>query len=242
MKYVDEFRDGELARNISANIAREADPKRTYRLMEFCGGHTHAISRYGIADLLPPNVRMIHGPGCPVCVLPIGNYMTQVQSLLDSSDSPPALSADMSSFQRHTPQIQATRRSSCLISAGQNLASVIASISEKAMALKTNVQSDLQTSVSSLNQQLATVQTLNVQITAAIARHQSTTNLEDARDWAINKIAQYTDVTVLQRENGQVALYTSSGVAMLDGESQHSASAPTAIPFSTPQARMSARP
>jgi hydrogenase expression/formation protein HypD len=72
MKYVDEFRDGELARNISANIAREADPKRAYRLMEFCGGHTHAISRYGIADLLPSNVRMIHGPGCPVCVLPIG--------------------------------------------------------------------------------------------------------------------------------------------------------------------------
>jgi hydrogenase expression/formation protein HypD len=40
--------------------------------MEFCGGHTHAISRYGIADLLPPNVQLIHGPGCPVCVLPIG--------------------------------------------------------------------------------------------------------------------------------------------------------------------------
>jgi len=72
MKYVDEFRDGELAKNISTNIAREADPKRNYRLMEFCGGHTHAISRYGIADLLPSNVRMIHGPGCPVCVLPIG--------------------------------------------------------------------------------------------------------------------------------------------------------------------------
>ena len=72
MKYVDEFRDGALAKNIAANIAREADPQRTYRLMEFCGGHTHAISRYGIADLLPANVRMIHGPGCPVCVLPIG--------------------------------------------------------------------------------------------------------------------------------------------------------------------------
>jgi hydrogenase expression/formation protein HypD len=40
--------------------------------MEFCGGHTHAISRYGVADLLPGNVRMVHGPGCPVCVLPIG--------------------------------------------------------------------------------------------------------------------------------------------------------------------------
>lgn len=72
MKYVDEFRDGELAKNIAINIASETNPQLTYRLMEFCGGHTHAISRYGIADLLPNNVRMIHGPGCPVCVLPIG--------------------------------------------------------------------------------------------------------------------------------------------------------------------------
>lgn len=72
MKYIDEFRDGALARNISSAIAREALPARAYRLMEFCGGHTHAISRYGIADLLPASVRMIHGPGCPVCVLPIG--------------------------------------------------------------------------------------------------------------------------------------------------------------------------
>ena len=72
MKYIDEFRDGALARNIAASIAGEADPARRYNLMEFCGGHTHAISRYGVADLLPPPVRMIHGPGCPVCVLPIG--------------------------------------------------------------------------------------------------------------------------------------------------------------------------
>lgn len=72
MRYVDEFRDGALARTIAANIAREATAPSGYRLMEFCGGHTHAISRYGVADLLPPSVRMIHGPGCPVCVLPIG--------------------------------------------------------------------------------------------------------------------------------------------------------------------------
>lgn len=72
MKYIDEFRNGELAKTIAANIAREAVAPSGYNLMEFCGGHTHAISRYGIADLLPANVRMIHGPGCPVCVLPIG--------------------------------------------------------------------------------------------------------------------------------------------------------------------------
>ncbi len=79
MKYVDEFRDGALARNIAANIAREADSRRRYHLMEFCGGHTHAISRYGIADLLPANVRMIHGPGCPVCVLPAGRVENAIR-------------------------------------------------------------------------------------------------------------------------------------------------------------------
>lgn len=72
MKYIDEFRDGPLARKIAARIAAEAQPDHQYRFMEFCGGHTHAIARYGITGLLPRNVRMIHGPGCPVCVLPIG--------------------------------------------------------------------------------------------------------------------------------------------------------------------------
>ena len=72
MRYVDEFRDGTLAAGLARAIAREADRGRDYAFMEFCGGHTHAISRYGVADLLPANVRMIHGPGCPVCVLPIG--------------------------------------------------------------------------------------------------------------------------------------------------------------------------
>jgi hydrogenase expression/formation protein HypD len=72
MKYIDEYRDGELARHIAQCIEAEAQSGRQYNFMEFCGGHTHAISRYGILDLLPPNVRMIHGPGCPVCVLPIG--------------------------------------------------------------------------------------------------------------------------------------------------------------------------
>jgi len=71
MKYIDEFRDGELARRLARTIAAEADPAREYRLMEFCGGHTHAIYRYGVQDLMPANLRFVHGPGCPVCVLPI---------------------------------------------------------------------------------------------------------------------------------------------------------------------------
>jgi hydrogenase expression/formation protein HypD len=72
MKYVDEFRDGGLARGLADRIAAELRPDRRYSFMEFCGGHTHAISRYGITELLPEAVRMIHGPGCPVCVLPVG--------------------------------------------------------------------------------------------------------------------------------------------------------------------------
>ena len=79
MKYIDEFRDGALARQLAVAIAREAAQPRTYNLMEFCGGHTHAISRYGLADLLPANVRMIHGPGCPVCVLPIGRIDNAIE-------------------------------------------------------------------------------------------------------------------------------------------------------------------
>jgi hydrogenase expression/formation protein HypD len=70
MKYIDEFRDGQMARALGSAIRAEARPDRNYRLMEFCGGHTHAIYRYGIHDLLPANVQMVHGPGCPVCVLP----------------------------------------------------------------------------------------------------------------------------------------------------------------------------
>ncbi|MEA1672083.1 hydrogenase formation protein HypD [Nitrospirillum sp. BR 11163] len=70
MKYIDEFRDRDLARTLAAAIAAAADPARDYNFMEFCGGHTHAIFRYGVQDLVPANVRFVHGPGCPVCILP----------------------------------------------------------------------------------------------------------------------------------------------------------------------------
>lgn len=72
MKYVDEFRDGELIERAGREIRRLADPGRHYRIMEVCGGHTHSIYRHGLKDLLPENVELVHGPGCPVCVLPMG--------------------------------------------------------------------------------------------------------------------------------------------------------------------------
>lgn len=71
MKYSDEFRQPEWVRQLAERIAINAQTQRHYRLMEFCGGHTHAIFRHGIADLLPDNVEFVHGPGCPVCVLPV---------------------------------------------------------------------------------------------------------------------------------------------------------------------------
>ncbi len=72
MKYVQEFRDGEVARALARDITASCQPGREYHLMEFCGGHTHALCRYGLLELLPPAIHMVHGPGCPVCVLPIG--------------------------------------------------------------------------------------------------------------------------------------------------------------------------
>ncbi|MBI2569271.1 MAG: hydrogenase formation protein HypD [Candidatus Schekmanbacteria bacterium] len=71
MRYLQAFRDRGLVRAVAAAVRAEVQPARRYHLMEFCGGHTHAIARYGLAALLPENVRLIHGPGCPVCVLPI---------------------------------------------------------------------------------------------------------------------------------------------------------------------------
>jgi hydrogenase expression/formation protein HypD len=66
VKYVDEYRDSALARALLARI--HARSTRLIRLMEFCGGHTHAILRYGLRSLLPPTVELRSGPGCPVCV------------------------------------------------------------------------------------------------------------------------------------------------------------------------------
>jgi hydrogenase expression/formation protein HypD len=72
MKFVDEFREPEVITKTAEEIRRLADPSRHYRIMEVCGGHTHAIYRFGLKDLLPANIELIHGPGCPVCVLPMG--------------------------------------------------------------------------------------------------------------------------------------------------------------------------
>jgi len=71
MKYVDEFRNGNLARRMATEITNISKGQK-FKFMEVCGGHTHTIFKHGIEDILPENIELIHGPGCPVCVLPMG--------------------------------------------------------------------------------------------------------------------------------------------------------------------------
>jgi hydrogenase expression/formation protein HypD len=69
MRLVDEFRDGALAQKLAAAISRATT--RPWTIMEVCGGQTHAILKYGLDQLLPPGIELLHGPGCPVCVTPL---------------------------------------------------------------------------------------------------------------------------------------------------------------------------
>lgn len=72
MRFVDEFRDPEIAKGLAERIAQMCDSGTSYKFMEVCGGHTHTIYKHGIEDYLPPNITLVHGPGCPVCVIPTG--------------------------------------------------------------------------------------------------------------------------------------------------------------------------
>lgn len=77
MRFVDEFRDPALAEKLLAQIREEMASwphplKQPLQIMEVCGGHTHAIFKFGLDKLLPDSVEFVHGPGCPVCVLPMG--------------------------------------------------------------------------------------------------------------------------------------------------------------------------
>src|SRR4051812_16445071 len=72
MRFVDEYRDADTARALAARIAALREPGRRYKFMEVCGGHTHTIYKHGLEDYLPESVTLVHGPGCPVCVIPMG--------------------------------------------------------------------------------------------------------------------------------------------------------------------------
>ena len=69
MKYISEFRNPDLARRVAGEIAGLTDGP--VKIMEICGGHTHVIFKHGLTDILPPEITLVHGPGCPVCVTPL---------------------------------------------------------------------------------------------------------------------------------------------------------------------------
>ena len=151
-------------------------------------------------------------------------YMSQVQSILDSTDDPPALSADLSNFQAAWTQYAASPSDvtlqKSLVAAGQVLAATVGTISSATSTLETNVKTDLSTTVGSLNTALSNIQTLNNEITTAQSDGQPTVDLQDERDQAVSQVSQYCSVTVMPRQNGQVALYTTSGVPLVDGPAQ----------------------
>ena len=68
MKYIDEYRDADAARKLADSVRRNTT--RPWTIMEICGGQTHAIIRYGLDEMLPKEITLVHGPGCPVCVTP----------------------------------------------------------------------------------------------------------------------------------------------------------------------------
>ena len=72
MRFVDEYRDADQAQALSAQITALCEPGRQYKFMEVCGGHTHTIYKHGLEDHLPESISLVHGPGCPVCVIPMG--------------------------------------------------------------------------------------------------------------------------------------------------------------------------
>jgi hydrogenase expression/formation protein HypD len=72
MRFVDEYRSRDLAKRLAEQIAGLVELGRHYKLMEVCGGHTHSIYKHGVEDLLPDEIELVHGPGCPVCVIPMG--------------------------------------------------------------------------------------------------------------------------------------------------------------------------
>jgi hypothetical protein len=96
MKYVDEFRSGEHARTLAREIAALTVPGRPVHLMEVCGGHTHTIYGHGLQALVPPEVEFVHGPGCPVCVIPKG----RVDDAISLAERPEVLLATFGGMMR----------------------------------------------------------------------------------------------------------------------------------------------
>ncbi len=151
-------------------------------------------------------------------------YMQQVQAILNSNASNPALSAAVSQFAAAWTQLQTSPEDqtaqAAVVAAGQNFAQQVNTISTQVTTLQSQVVADTQSTVTELNSDLAGVASLNAQIVTALANHQPSGDLEDRRDILVNQISSITNVSVFQRSQGKIALYTPDGVSMLDVEPQ----------------------
>ena len=151
-------------------------------------------------------------------------YLNQVQDILGSSSDSVKLTGHLSAFASAWRQLQAEPENSALqnqvVTTGNSFAGTVRTISGKIEQLDRAIASDISTAVSDLNNALQDVEKFNAQIAQALASATPTGDYEDQRDTALQKIAQYVDIRVLQRNNGQVAVYTPYGFPLLDGQAQ----------------------
>jgi flagellar hook-associated protein 1 len=148
-------------------------------------------------------------------------YMQQVQSILNSTSNNPALSSAIAQFASAWTQLQASPEDptvqESVVEAGVNFANQVNAISSQVTSLQAQVTSDTQNTVTQLNNDLGSIESLNQQIAAAVGTGQQAGDLEDERDQLVNQVSQIANVNVVQRNLGQIALYTPDGVALLDG-------------------------
>ena len=150
-------------------------------------------------------------------------YVTQIQVALDSTSSPPALVNDIANFSAawstysSTPETNSAKQG--VISAGRTLATDIRTAVINISTLKTQIKTDISTSLKTMNAALRDIATVNKQIQQAVTSGQPTVDLQDQRDADVNIIAQYMNVTTQNRANGQIALYTPSGLSLVDEQS-----------------------
>lgn len=151
-------------------------------------------------------------------------YLSQVQDILGSSSDNVKLTNDLEAFASAWRQMQAEPENSALqnqvIAAGNSFAGTVRSVSGKIEQLDRAISSDISTAVTDLNGALQDIEKANAQIAQALAGGTPTGDYEDQRDVALQKIAQYVDIRVMPRNNGQIAVYTPYGFAMLDGKAQ----------------------
>lgn len=149
------------------------------------------------------------------------SYMQQVQSILDSTSTNPALSEQMSQFvaawKQYASEPESNIQKQNLITTGNNLAKTINNIATKVNQLTSQVTNDISTATTDLNNLLQQVSDINRKIQSSTTAGQQTVNLQDNRDQLVYQIAQYMDITIQNRDNGQIALYTPGGKMLVDG-------------------------